>query len=75
VTGSVDVNARDSVSGETPLMVAAARGDRETVQALLEAHPDVNLESRSSGLTAIRMAAMNGHAEIVELLKNAGAKE
>jgi ankyrin repeat protein len=74
LVSGADVNASDA-NGETALMYAAARGDKRTVQALLEGGPNLDLESKTSGLTAFKIAAMNGHNEIAELLKRAGARE
>ncbi len=56
------------------LVVAAARGDTATVQALLDAGADVNAKD-NEGWTALHEAEIGGHTEVVEILKNAGATE
>ena len=66
-----------SVEGETALIIAAARGDRGIVRALLERGARVN-EKDIKGKTALDYAEdisdEKRKAEIARLLKQAGAK-
>src|SRR5688572_20474738 len=64
---SIGVNA-----AESPIADAAARGDRETVKALLKKAADVNA-AQGDGMTALHWAAMNGDADLVQMLIVAGA--
>ena len=64
---SVGVNA-----AESPIADAAARGDRETVKALLKKAADVNA-AQGDGMTALHWAAMNGDADLAQMLIVAGA--
>lgn len=66
-----DVNIAD-VNGNTPLMVAAASGDKDLVQLLLEKQAQVNTYN-NSGVTALIAASFNGRREIVQLLLEKGA--
>lgn len=69
VAGRADVNARDSY-GNTALMMASMRGNRELVNLLLTYHPDdldinaVNVYEQN----AVSLAAQAGHQDIVQLL-------
>jgi len=63
----IDVNALNSV-GMTALMVAAKRGNTETVQALLDREADINAQATYYGWTALAYAANQGHEKIVRLL-------
>jgi ankyrin repeat protein len=59
---------------DSELSRAAQYGDREEIEALLEAGADVNARA-NDGLTALMTAERNGQSEIAELLKKAGAQE
>jgi hypothetical protein len=68
-----EVNQRGS-SNTTPLMNAAGRGWKETVQVLLGAGADVNASTIiDDDSTALMLAAIAGHKEIVVLLIAHGA--
>lgn len=54
------------------LWKAAAEGNVERVQSLLESGADI-CEGNDEGLTPLMMAAQNGHAEVVRALLRAGA--
>src|SRR5436190_23283981 len=66
---SVGMNA--SIA-EAPIADAAARGDRDTVKALLKNAADVNA-AQGDGMTALHWAAMNGDADLAQMLIVAGA--
>lgn len=59
-------------SGETPLHVAAARGNLILVQSLLKQGHPVKVED-SAGWLPLHEAANHGHVDIVEALLQAGA--
>lgn len=58
-----------NVSGDSPLMMAALKGETEIVEVLLEAGAPVNVD----GWTPLIYAAFEGHLEIVERLLARGA--
>lgn len=60
-----DVHARDS-GGDTPLLVAAKKGNEKMVEMLLEAGAKVDEPNR--GYTALMIAARRGYGGIVNLL-------
>lgn len=66
--GHVSVDERGKL-GITPLMVAAAYGDAETVEYLLSCGADVDAVD-DDGETAIDWAERNGRTDIVLLLKD-----
>lgn len=65
------VDERDE-AGETPLIVAAERGDAPLARALLEAGADATAAS-ASGWTALHGAAECGSVATIEMLAEAGA--
>lgn len=67
LTGRPDVNARQQV-GYTPLMGAAAAGDREMVDLLLAAGADPTLVSED-GKTAADVANEHGHPAVASYLQ------
>jgi hypothetical protein len=59
---------------KTHLMIAAEKGDIQTVRAILDSDFDINIDSTSpTGMTALIYAALHGHIEIVNLLLSRGA--
>jgi ankyrin repeat protein len=60
------------IAADTPIADAAARGDRDTVMALLKKAADVNA-AQGDGMTALHWAAMNGDTELTQTLLVAGA--
>lgn len=68
-----NVNAR-SDEQQTPLMIAASRGNREIVRLLLDAKADVAPLSAHQ-MAALDYAVRGGHDEVAELIRKAGGKE
>ena len=64
------VDERDS-AGETSLILAAERGDVDTLRILLDAGADPGASSRS-GWTALHGAAEHGSVPIIKMLAAAG---
>src|SRR5260221_619896 len=62
----------DAVSGQAPLLMAAANEHTETVRALVEAGADVNIRDEN-GVTALLVAAVNGQADMGKVLLDAHA--
>ena len=67
----IDQNTGDR-NGNTPLMIAAAKGQERMVEVLLSAGADANLADRS-GFTPLMQAAEKGSAHAVKALLDAGA--
>jgi len=59
-------------NGNTPLLIAAQRGDAQMVKRLLEQGADVDARN-DYGTTALMFASDYGHAEIIRLLLDHGA--
>jgi len=67
------LEAKDTVSGWTPLLrVAATSGDHDTCEVLLDAGADVNLQD-FGGKSSLMMACLNGHLLTTQLLLERGA--
>ncbi len=64
-------NSRTSI-GETPLQIAAIRGDTSAIAALLDAGADIDTLGEH-GYTALHEAVGQGHAAAVSLLLARGA--
>ena len=67
-----DINARN-IRGQTPLHLAAAKGNSDVVQLLLENGAEVDAVATDSGCTSLHYAASLGHVELCELLVRYGA--
>ena len=67
VEAGVDLDARDTNGGNTPLNVAAMYGQENAVVALIKQGADIKLQN-NDGNTALHLAAGFGHRAIVELL-------
>lgn len=67
-----DVN-RGNSAGETPLHLAAMRGDMGMAWLLLDGGADFNATDDTLGYTPLQIAALRGHAEICEALIRYGA--
>ncbi len=55
VDNKVDINAIETVSGWTPLMVACALAERKTIQILLDNNADISIRN-STGMTALLLS-------------------
>ena len=78
IRSGLTVNGTD-VLGRTLLMVAAAEGNLQIVQHLIEAGAKLDVRDRlnfhdGGGKTALHRAAEQGHLDIVKALCTAGAK-
>ena len=69
VSMGADVNRKNRLSGETPLMAASEMGKLETVKALLKTSADPCATDRE-GHTAAGLATKYRHAEIAEYLSS-----
>jgi len=67
VTSGADVNRKNLVRGETPLMAATGAGRLGTAKVLLSHGADPCLTSKE-GLTAEGLAKKYNHGELVEYL-------
>jgi ankyrin repeat protein len=67
-----EINARDRITGHTPLYCAARAGNIEAVKFLTEhgAEPDLSQRTKS---TALHVAAFYGHTDVVGCLLESGA--
>ena len=61
-----DVNKRDSITGNTPLFVAAAAGDNIVSQLILNG-ADSNI-TNNEGISPLYIAVLNEHSNIVDIL-------
>jgi hypothetical protein len=67
-----DINPRN-IRGQTPLHLAAAEGNNDAVQLLLESGAEVDAVATDSGCTSLHYAASLGHVELCESLVRYGA--
>lgn len=68
IDAGADINARDSVEGFTPLMMAAGLGEADVVKVLLENNADKSLLDADQE-SASDHAQNSGHSDIVTLLQ------
>lgn len=71
-TGKVDVDARDTKYGRTPLFLAVKEGYDAIVRLLFEYGADMEGTS-DTGWTALQLASLNAHAEVESFLLSRGA--
>lgn len=67
----IDVNFRDLPSQQTPLLVAVARGDVDTVKTLLDAHADSTVHDVQQN-NALHLSVGQDDVRLTELLVHAG---
>jgi len=72
IGAGTDLNAKEDLSGSTPLMVATTFGQGEIARLLISERADLDARNNSGG-TALHVACFFCQPEIVELLLNAGA--
>ncbi len=72
IAAGTDLNAKDQMTGSTPLMTAVVFGKTAVVKALLEAKVDMSVKN-NDGATALHNAAFFCHKEITQLLIDAKA--
>ena len=71
----VDVNTRgEAPTGRTALLVAARRGNFETVEALLQHGADMELQDMLTGWRPLHWAARLSHLSVLKLLLDSGAE-
>ena len=68
---NLDINARCTVLGITPLLFCLAQGKLEAANYLLAMGADENLKSKD-GLTALSAAAISGNVAAIEMLLERG---
>jgi len=73
IDAGANVNTK-SMSGWTPLMIAAMNGHKDIVKLFLDNDADINIKDYEQ-CTALRYALRYGHKDIVKLLKKYGAKD
>ncbi|XP_072770509.1 BRCA1-associated RING domain protein 1 [Nerophis lumbriciformis] len=71
-SGSPALMKKKNHKGETPLHLAAIKGDVEAVQKLLEQGADPNLKD-NAGWTPLHEACNLGHVAVVQVLLSSGA--
>lgn len=72
IKAGTDINAKDAMSGSTPLITAATFNQAAIAKALIDARADLSLKN-NDGATALHTAAFFGRIEIVQLLIDAKA--
>lgn len=72
ITEGMDVNAKNPVTGDPLLFIAALMGHTEVMTFLLEKGANINAR-KGDGNTALHAAAFLGRADAVELLLKRGA--
>ena len=72
IAAGTDLNAKDQMTGSTPLMTAVVFGKTAVVKTLLEAKVDLSVKN-NDGATALHNAAFFCHKEITQLLIDAKA--
>src|SRR5262249_40621874 len=72
VARKADMKAVDT-EGRTPLHLAAERGQRDAVEALLRAKVPVDVRQKHTDRTALHLAALKDHAQVVKSLLAHGA--
>ncbi|KAM3524619.1 hypothetical protein MY4038_007640 [Beauveria bassiana] len=72
-TDRIDIDARDTEYGQTPLSWAAERGNEAVVKMLLDTGKvDIDTRDTKYGQTPLLWAAGNGHEAVVKMLLDTG---
>lgn len=72
IEAGTDINAKDAMSGSTPLITATTFDKREIAKALIDAKADLNLKN-NDGASALHVAAFFCRVEITQMLIDAKA--
>lgn len=72
IEAGTDIDAKDQMSGSTPLITAATFGKTAIAKALIDANADLDIKN-NEGSTALHAAAFFCRIEIVQMLLDAGA--
>ena len=67
VNKGADVNVKDTY-GQTPLHLAASKGQIKVIRCLIENGANVNVTQETTGSTPLHRAASNGQVEVVKCL-------
>lgn len=67
-----DINAKEPMSGATPLMTAVTFNQPKIAQLLIDAKPDLSIKN-NDGSTALHIAAFFGRIDMVQMLLDAKA--
>eukprot|EP00039_Didymoeca_costata_P007587 m.101372 g.101372 ORF g.101372 m.101372 type:complete len:664 (-) comp13742_c0_seq5:225-2216(-) len=68
IAHGADVNCKDKVTGNTPLLLASAQGYATVVEFLLLNGADINNLQRETNRSALHLASLNGNLEVVHRL-------
>lgn len=72
IAAGSDLNVKDEIGGNTPLMLAAIYGRHDIAEMLIDAGADLETRNKTGG-TALHQACFFCSSEIVELLLESGA--
>ena len=74
IEAGTDINAKDQMSGSTPLITAATFGKTAIAKTLIDANAGLDIKN-NEGSTALHAAAFFCQIEIVQMLIDAGAEK
>jgi len=72
IAAGTDINAKDPLSGSTPLITAITFDKKDIAQTLIDAGADLSIKN-NDGSTALHVAAFFCKVEAVQMLLDAGA--
>ncbi|MFT4558403.1 MAG: ankyrin repeat protein [Planctomycetaceae bacterium] len=72
IAAGTELNAKEEIGGNTPLMLAAVYGRSDIARTLIDAGSDLEVRNKSGG-TALHQACFFCRPEIVKLLLQSGA--
>jgi ankyrin repeat protein len=73
IAAGANLNAKETLSGRTPLIYATLWRRTQVAEVLIKAGADLNIALPESGETALILAALSGQAELVQALISARA--